>query len=475
MLVAPKDYLPRERSSSCIEEASRPERGGGKSRLLALCVGLASTSSLLAAARVAGALAGFITQIVLARALAAEALGLFYSVTSLAAVVGLIAAHGYPSVAPRFLSRYREQGKSGLVAGFVTRARREATVYAAVATLAVLAGALLWPSLGIEARLALGAAALSIPANASLRLNGSLAAAIRKFALAYLPDTSIRPFLLLGGILVLLACGQALTASGVTLLLGVVLAGLALSQYALLRRGLPMEAPPSMPRRLVQRWQREAKPLIVVALFTYFFADVDILIATPLLSGAETAALGLCLKLALLVGFAVQVAHQLVVPDLADARARKDAAPIRGVLTRALAFPLAVTLLATIVALFWGAQLLAVFGPEFVAAKPALVILIACQLVRALFGPSVPLLTVIGAQRQNAALAIAALLVLAGSNVVLAPLYGVTGAAIAVAIATLCWLAGSALLLGRLSGLRTDILHLLGRALAGNQISKVRA
>ena len=85
----------------------------------------------------------------------------------------------------------------------------------------------------------------------------------------------------------------------------------------------------------------------------------------------------------------------------------------------------------------WGESLLAIFGPEFTKAKLPLLILMGCQCARAIFGPSVPLLTVIGAQRQNAALAIAALAMLALANLVLAPAYGVLGAAIAVAIATL--------------------------------------
>jgi hypothetical protein len=212
---------------------------------------------------------------------------------------------------------------------------------------------------------------------------------------------------------------------------------------------------------ITPRVMSEAKPLIVVALFTYFFADVDILIVTPLLTSAETAAVGLCLKLALLVGFAAQVAHQVVVPDLADARARKDRGPIRGVLARALAFPLAVTLAAMVVVVLWGELLLGIFGPEFVSAAPALTILMSCQLARAVFGPSVPLLTVIGAQRQNAALALAALAILGVSNLMLAPLYGVLGAAMAVAIATLFWLFASAIVLRRVSGLRTDAVYLI--------------
>jgi len=427
---------------------------------------LFTTSSLLSLARVAGALAGFVTQIVLARTLHASALGVFYSVTSLAAVVGLVAAHGYPAIAPRFMSRYRKQGKVGLIAAFVARARKDAVVYVTIATLAVLAFAMLWPSLSFEARLATIAAALSIPANAALRLNGSLAVAIRRFALAYLPDTCIRPFVLLAGIVLLIAAGVTLTAANVTALLTVVFIGLALVQYLLLRKDIPhgedVDTAREAPSRLVKIWRREAKPLILVALFTYFFADVDILLVTPLLSSADTAIVGLSLKLALLVGFAVQVAHQVVVPDLADAHARKQHGAIRGVVLKALAFPLAVTIAALVIVALWGETILSLFGPEFTGAKLPLLILLGCQLARAVFGPNVPLLTVIGAQRQNAALAVSALVVLALANLVLAPAYGVLGASIAVAIATLFWLAACSIVLARLSGLRTDAVYLLG-------------
>ena len=264
---------------------------------------------------------------------------------------------------------------------------------------------------------------------------------------------------------------MTLTAANVTLLLTLVFTGLALTQYLLLRKDIPKagEAAKAVPARLVSIWRREAKPLILVALFTFFFADVDILLVTPLLPSADTAIVGLCLKLALLVGFAVQVAHQVVVPDLADAHARKEHGVIRDVVLKALAFPLAVTIAALVVVGLWGETLLSLFGPEFAGAKIPLLILLGCQLARALFGPNVPLLTVIGAQRQNAALAVAALIVLAISNVALAPAYGVLGAAFAVAIATLFWLLATAVVLARLSGLRTDAVYLLGRLVSARR------
>ena len=443
--------------------------------LLAQASRFFTTSSVLSLARIAGAAAGFLTQVVLARTLQASALGVFFSVTSLAAVVGLIAAHGYPAIAPRFVSRYRERGKDGFITAFVARARVDATVYVVVATSAVLAFAILWPSLSLEARLATIAAGLSIPANAALRLNGSLATAIRRFGLAYLPDTCIRPFVLLAGVLVMIAAGVTLTAANVTLLLTFVFTALALAQYLLLRKDLPgsatLAAAHAAPPRLVKTWRREAKPLILVALFTFFFADVDILLVTPLLPSADTAVVGLCLKLALLVGFAVQVAHQVVVPDLADAHIRRERGAIRDVLLKALGFPLIVTFAALVIVALWGQTLLSLFGPEFTGAKVPLLILLGCQLVRAVFGPNVPLLTVIGAQRENALLAVAALVVLALANVVLAPAYGVLGAAVAVAIATVFWLAASSIVLARLTGLRTDAVYLVGKFIAARKAS----
>jgi O-antigen/teichoic acid export membrane protein len=69
----------------------------------------------------------------------------------------------------------------------------------------------------------------------------------------------------------------------------------------------------------------------------------------------------------------------------------------------------------------------------------------------------------IGARRQNAALALGSLTLLAVANLALAPLYGVLGASIAVAVATLVWLIALAIVLARFDGLRTDAIYLLRR------------
>ena len=102
--------------------------------------------------------------------------------------------------------------------------------------------------------------------------------------------------------------------------------------------------------------------------------------------------------------------------------------------------------------------------PNFASAKWALTILVFCQFLRALAGPSVQLLTIIGAQRLNALLCLVALVLLAASNTILAPAYGMTGAAIAVALSWSVWLLATGIVLWRKSGLRSDLFY-VGRVM----------
>jgi len=419
---------------------------------------LIPTSAFVLAIRLGGAAAGFLTQFLLARLLAPEALGTFFSVTSLAAVLGLVTAWGYPNLAPRFVSRYRERQKPRLLAGFLRNAARDIAVTSILAGVAVVLAAQLWPGADPEMRLVFTMAGVAVPILAALTLNAATAGAIRAFALSYVPESLVRPALFLVLVAMIAAFGKSLTLTVAVALFFSITAGLALAQFLILRHMLPLGSA-SRPPQMTRLWRIEALPLVVVALFTTLFADLDILMVTPFLHGADVAAFGISLKLALLVGFGVQVAHTVAAPDLADAHARRALAGADGALRRASLFPVALTLAATIAAAAGGDHILALFHPEFAQARWALTILIFCQFLRAVAGPSVQLLTIIGAQRLNASLCLAALVLLAASNAVLAPLFGMTGAAIAVAISWSVWLVATGILLWRRNGLRSDLFY----------------
>ena len=413
-------------------------------------------SAFVLAIRLGGAAAGFLIQLLLARLLAPEALGTFFSATSLAAVLGLVTAWGYPNLAPRFISRYRERKNPGLVAGFLRNAARDIALTSVLAGVAVAAAAWFWPGTAETTRTAFILAGVAVPVLAMLTLNAATAGAIRAFGLSYVPESLLRPVAFLAVIGALIALKEPMTATIAIAVFFAITTVLAFGQFLILRHILPLGRG-RRPPRLSRLWRAEALPLVIVALFTTLFADLDILIVTPLLHGADVAAFGISLKLALLVGFGVQVAHTIAAPDLADAHARRALHHAGTTLRRATLFPVALTALATLACAIGGQYMLAVFHPDFAQAKWALTILVFCQFLRAVAGPSVQLLTIIGAQRLNALLCCLALALLAASNAVLAPAYGVTGAALAVGLSWLVWLILTGLMLYRRAGLRSDI------------------
>ena len=140
-------------------------------------------SALVLAIRLGGAGVGFLIQLILARLLAPEALGTFFSATSLAAVLALLAAWGYPNLAPRFISRYRERKHPRLVAGFLRHAARDIAMTSLHRRPCRYRHRLFLAGYGRDNRLAFMMAGLAVPILAILTLNAATAGAVRAFAL----------------------------------------------------------------------------------------------------------------------------------------------------------------------------------------------------------------------------------------------------------------------------------------------------
>jgi O-antigen/teichoic acid export membrane protein len=429
-----------------------------------------STSIFLLGARLAGAAAGFFVQLLLARNLSAGGLGAYFTATSLLVVGGMLAAHGYPSIATRFVSRYRGPAGAPLLRAFVRRAQIESIGLALAIAALVAVAALAWPGLTGETRAAYIIAAALIPCTAAFRLYGSLATATRAFKLAYLPDVSLKPVMLLAALAVILLLGGGITLLDTMLALAGATFVLSLAQYLLLARGFPVslslrhrsgEAWPSATRRLGKKWRREAHAVLLVAVFALFLPDLAILIATPFLPAAEIGAFGLCLKLAFLVGFFVALTQTLATPDLADALGKGGERRAVARLAASASAATAMTLVATIVCVFWGGEILSLFGPDFADARTALVLLVAAQLVRAVFGPTNAVLTLTGERRINLVTTAAAAAFLVAATGVLGTLFGVDGAALAVLLTVLLWSTTGACLLQRKTKVRVDLLAAL--------------
>lgn len=422
---------------------------------------LVSQSGLIMMSRLVGAGVGFLTQFLLVKLMGAHHLGLFYAGSSLAAILGVIAAQGYPQIAGRFVGRYRHKNDAFLCGTFTGHATREGLLAATVLALLVVIWAQSWPGLDGDARLTYLIAAWMILAVSSLNILTNVAGGMRNFALCYVPEGLFRPivfFVILG---LLGFAGFALTAELAMTVFALITAGIAVAVALILSHSLAHVQWRDQTRpALSWRWRREAWQLILMAMFTNFFADFGILVVVPFLSSSEVAIFGLCLKLALLVGYFVQIGQQMAVPDMADARHSQDHNRLRRAAWRSIVLPSAITMTSIVAIYVAGDQLLSFFGPEFAAGRRALLILLAAQLLRSLAGPSAHLLTLSGIQSINMSLSASALLLLLASSAVLSPNFGVEGAAYAVLITYCYWIAASAVALRWLREPSVDIVWL---------------
>lgn len=414
------------------------------------------SAPLLMLARLVGAGAGFLTQLVLARLLSTEALGIFFAATSFAALAGILVCQGYPGVAQRFITRYSEQQRENLLYGFVEQARRETVVVTIILMFLVSGVGIAWPELEIELRFVLVATALIIGAASALTMVGALASVQRRFGLAQLPETLIRPVLFLPIIWMAGTVGGGLSAGTATAVYAVLTASLAFGQYSLFKSDLPISQKIYRPR-IAGHWRREAWSFALAVLFVTSFADLAILFSSPFLGMEALAPFGIALKVSLLIGFAIQIAQQVALPDLAESHERDDASGVARSLLQATIFPSFVTGAALLGAALGGELFLSLFGPQYTIAKWPLLILIGAQFLRAVAGPGQSLLMLKGAQGTNAAICIGCSIFLALANAILVPLFGLEGAAFAVLLTVALWVGGSAYLLRMRFNARVDL------------------
>lgn len=424
--------------------------------------GLFSTSMLLMAARVVGLLAGFGTQILLARMLEPEGLGIFYFATSIAYVVSMVAAFGYPVIAVRFISRYRTRGNDILKAAFVSRAQMDTAIVSFAGMVLVMLLAAIMPG-DVTTRLAVGAAAVAIPALALSKIYASVAGAIREFALSYMLNLLWRPVLfivVIGAVAIAMAHSSAIMAALVFSFVSVVIVAL---QFKGLMTHFPsLTGSVAADRRQVMQWRIASAPLLILAAFSTFINDLNMALLGTIVSKPDLAVFGVCLKLALIVEYAVSLVHELAAPDISDALVRKQSSTVDMAVARVNVMAVIVTLASVIGVVIFGRLVLSMFGPDFVRAFPILLMLVVSQLIRAAFGPSMLTLISAGAQKSVVIVFSIAIVGFALGNLILVPMYGLIGAGAAFIVMTAFWTAALALISNHRLGLRLDIAASIG-------------
>ncbi len=429
---------------------------------------LLKASVLVIGARVLGGVVGLASHVFVARILGPEALGQFFFALSLAMVLSILCSMGYPWIAARYVARHETGRTASNFHEFLAHVHRDIALSSAV--LVGLAGIVIflitsWP---LETRLGLFIGIATAPFFALMKLNGALANAQKKFMLAYLPDLLLRPLFLMGFILLLYGVTTGLTVN--SMLAGHFVIVIALMAYQASRlRGLTKSVKltslqsenrsgDATKHESPRQWRKHALPMIVATLFVSVFADLDIVLVGTLLAERELAIFGASLKFALFLAFAIQAIHQLILRDAAEALEGGDRNRLGEIIGRANLLGIALSLGALGFVVFWGQDVLRIFGSDFTEGHVCLIILVAAQLARSAAGPAVQILALSGHERHGLPVFAAGLGLLVISNLILVPPFGATGAALAVFIVTLMWTIGLAVTASRRAGVNTTVL-----------------
>ena len=202
------------------------------------------------------------------------------------------------------------------------------------------------------------------------------------------------------------------------------------------RRSVPHARPaPAQPFRL-RELLTTAMPMYASALADVVMTFSDVLILGIFATSAEVGIYTAAARTALLTRFVLLATSAVAAPRFAALHATHDAEGVARLAVRSTILSTLSTLPLLLVYVLFPERVLSVFGPQFAAGAPVLIVLTLGQFVNAATGPVGYLLNMSGLHRIQGHIGVAGAAITVGLCFALIPLWGPVGAAAANAIAT---------------------------------------
>jgi O-antigen/teichoic acid export membrane protein len=400
---------------------------GGMHRSFVRDVGAVSLVRLIGGALL------FSSQVLVAGWLGPLAFGVYSFAWSCVAVLGALAAFGLPATVVRFIAAYRESNSSSLIWGLL-KFSRTVTIGFALSIAAVTMTSTASIASDSPYYWTLQFALLAVPMLAFLNLEAAFARAFAWMTLSAIGEQIGRPVLLMvfGWILVesFGLRSAPMLAAACTLAYFVV----AISQHAVLRRRIKATVKPSLPELQSGPWLRMSSSVFLLNSALMLRTNADLLLVGGLIGPLDLGIYTAAIRTATLVSFVLTITSIVVQPSLSASHTSKRQEELQQFFAAATRLTFLLSLAAAALLAIAGPSVLSLFGSEFTAGYPALIILLAGHVAAARFGPVTSLLVMTGHQRtaawtQAGSTVLTVLLIVA----LIAP-FGVIGAATAVAL-----------------------------------------
>lgn len=385
--------------------------------------------------RVASAAIAYLSQIILARWMGSYEYGIYAYIWVWLLVLGGVATLGLNTAVIRFIPEYTEKKDFDRLRGVIFQSRL-VTITVATALMCVSFALLyifkdhvqnyyLLPGLLVL---------ICLPAFAMTDLHDSMARGYSWMNLALIPPFLLRPFLLLALMIAAYLFGFPLTA--VTAISAAVLATWITSiiQIIILEPRIRSEVPKGDKKYETKFWLSTAFPILLMESFVLFMQNTDILVLSLYHAPNEVAIYFAALKTINLIAFIHFAVTNAVANRFSAYEARGDKALLASFIRQSVKWTFWPSLAAAILLLSVGNLLLGLFGEEFTAAYPVMVILAAGLTIKAMFGPAENILNMLGEQKLCASVLFTTAMVNIVLNFMLIPPFGLIGAATATSL-----------------------------------------
>jgi len=388
---------------------------------------------------------GFVTAILLARALGVKGYGIYAYVISWITLLGVFARLGLDQTINRYVAVYYQQGDWSRIYGLLRFSFIVVAVSAMICLL--LAGSVTWIYYRdfMEMRNALWVSFLILPITALMVPCSSTQFGLQQVIQAQVPFLLVQPvgFMLFVYGAWLLFPGEltpilVLSLSVVTTCLSLVLAAWLLKR-ALMSAFDGVSLSTIKPTYDVSAWIHSAIPVTLMGGMFLANANADILMLGVMVGPEAAAVYKAATRGADFVAFGLIIILAPLAPLITKLYISKELEQLKSLISRSAKSVFLFSVMTACFLFIFGKQFLSLFGHEFVLGEMALNILIVGQLVNSAAGISGTILVMCGLEKKAAAGLFVGVCINILLNLMFIPLWGINGAAIATSVSTVMW------------------------------------
>ncbi|MEL7429802.1 MAG: lipopolysaccharide biosynthesis protein [Pseudomonadota bacterium] len=386
--------------------------------------------------RVASAVIALLSQVLLARWMGSFDYGIFVAVWTAVIIIDTLISFGAPSAGLRFVAKYREEKRFGLVWGVVIGSMGLATLTSTFLALLSIVVFSLYPQLlGPDYSTPAFILMLAIPVMVVVGVGEAISRSFNWVSIAFVPAYIYRPLLILA--LVFIGAEYGFGATAVTAAVATLVAchAIGLVQLGVMATKIRKAVPVVKPSFKLKYWLMVAVPVFLVESFYVLLTSVDVVFVGWLTSPEETAVYFASTKILALVHFVYFAVRAASAHRYSAYHAAGDHAGLAGFIRQSISWTFWPSLFLGVMMILLGKYFLWLFGEEYMSGAPILGILVAGLVIRSSVGPAESLLVMTGNQNACAFIYVFALFVNVVLNLSLIPAMGLAGAAIATACA----------------------------------------